>query len=126
MATPSDIPADNGKKVGKGRPPVEHQFKPGHKPPGRPKGSVSIVTALKKRLAEEGQLDSVVDSVMEQARLGNAQVLKMLLDRVDGPVMEIIDQTTRVRVEWDDEVKPYAGTDSEATEASCLAAEDSF
>lgn len=33
----SDDARNNGKRTGPGRPPVEHQFKPGN--PGRPKGS---------------------------------------------------------------------------------------
>jgi hypothetical protein len=32
------VPAGNGKKTGYKSPPVEHQFKPGHSGPGRPKG----------------------------------------------------------------------------------------
>lgn len=72
-------PAPNGKKAGKGSPPVEHQFKPGNPgSSGRPKGSrnklgEAFIEALNADFAEHGP------QVIETVRLEKPdQYLKVI------------------------------------------------
>ena len=53
---------------------------------GRPLGSVSITTALKRLLAADGMDEKVARAWLMQAVSGKGSALKELLDRVDGPV----------------------------------------
>lgn len=66
--------------------------KPG---PGRPKGSKSgpcITTRLKNRLLKNPQqANALVSALINGAIEGDAQFMKMVLDRVDGPVKEQIE-----------------------------------
>ena len=86
-------------RVGPGKPPKETQWKPGvsGNPKGRPKGSVSIVKDLRKKLAAAtpGSQDNIAaelaDILIEMAR-GRDRVglsaIQTIMDRVDGPVVQ--------------------------------------
>jgi hypothetical protein len=93
----TEIPMESGKNagnVGYGKPPTETQFKPGNSPLGhRKKGSVSIVGLIKKVLEEnEGvEAERLARSVIQNAIEGNPTALKQILDRVDGPVKEVLE-----------------------------------
>jgi hypothetical protein len=58
--------------------------------PGRPKGSLSLVSAIKRKLANEPNLeDRVADALFQLALDGDHRALasiKELIDRVDGAV----------------------------------------
>jgi hypothetical protein len=61
--------------------------------PGRPKGSVNLTNQLKKFLEEhENQkAQELVEAWFKQA-LENPSALKLVLDRIDGPVPSVIVQ----------------------------------
>jgi hypothetical protein len=70
---------------------------------GRPKGSVSVVQAIKKKLEEipEGEkktyLELLVNQVMEKGLAGDVSMIKDIIDRVDGKPLQTqeIDMTTK-------------------------------
>ncbi len=71
-------------------------FKPGQSgnPSGRPKGGVSLVTQLKKRLEEHPEeVESIINTAIEGAKAGDAKLLSIVLDRVDGPVKQEIEHS---------------------------------
>jgi hypothetical protein len=76
-------------KVGPGRPPREHQWKPGQSgnPGGRPKG-LSITAALRTLLEKEHNgktlAEILADRWMKDALEGKFPHLKELLDRTEG------------------------------------------
>jgi hypothetical protein len=90
--------ANDGYKVGPGRPPREHQWKKGQSgnPGGRPKGE-SLQAILRRRLGEEHNgktiAEIVVDAMIKAAAQGNSAHMKELWDRVEGKVAE------RMRIE---------------------------
>jgi hypothetical protein len=59
--------------------------------PGRPKGSVSIVTLMKRYLQQNNaeKAEELMEAWYKQA-LENPASLKMVLDRIDGPVTQVI------------------------------------
>lgn len=66
-------------------------FEPGKSgnPAGKAKGTVSITAALKRYLRDHpAEVDKVVVALVKHAQSGNAQILKELLDRIDGRVVE--------------------------------------
>jgi hypothetical protein len=66
---------------------------------GRPLGSVSIINGIKKKLAEDPALyEQFISAVLAQAADGNAQALRQIMDRLDGPIKEQIDTNQTVRV----------------------------
>ena len=78
---------------------------PSPNPKGRPKGGVSIVDAIKRKLDQEvpGQdteerkkyLDKIVDKIFEKAYVdGDVSMLKDMIDRVDGKALQKTDVTT--------------------------------
>jgi hypothetical protein len=69
-----------GGKVGPGKPPVEHRFKPGN--PGRRKGSRHKRTALLDALAD-GDLDAIYRKIVARAKRGDAAATKLVVDRAD-------------------------------------------
>lgn len=87
----SDSPAKRGGKrtdVGPGRPPVEHQFKPGHPGgPGRPKG-VAVSTAIKKILDTQAEAEAVAKGIIQKAKQGDPAAFKALMDRYEGPLTQ--------------------------------------
>ena len=72
---------------------------------GRPKGSVSIVSAIKKKLEEEHPdstpeekktwLDMIVTKIFEKGVSGDVSMLKDMIDRTDGKSKETLDVTTK-------------------------------
>jgi len=80
----------NSKRV-PGRP-----FKKGQSgnPGGRPAGTVSLLTELRRQLSLGATAEDVVRDTIEQARNGNGVALKLVWDRIEGPVKESLDVTT--------------------------------
>jgi len=89
-------------KVGHGRPPREHQFKPGQSgnPGGRKKGE-SLTAMLRKVLEREhngrpiGEL--LVERLVKEALAGKLPHLKEVLDRVEGRAVERMKVDAQVR-----------------------------
>ncbi len=87
----------------------EYNFKPGvsGNPKGRPKGALSIVAELRKRLAdypmgEHGirgartYLEVLTDRIMQKAvDEGDTSIMKDLIDRIDGKPQQNVDVTTQ-------------------------------
>lgn len=64
-------------------------FQPGESgnPGGRPKGSVSLVSALKRHLRENpDDVKAVVQSTIDAAKAGDHQARQLVFDRIDGKV----------------------------------------
>ena len=74
-----------------------YHWKPGQSgnPSGRPKGSMNLMPLIRRLLSEgDGeQALAVAQAALDKAKQGDAKVLAMFLDRLDGPV------ATRVIVE---------------------------
>lgn len=73
--------------------------------PGRPKGSVSIVTALKKYLADNpDKVEEMVRVWVEQS-LENHGYANLITDRVDGKLVQPVSgengQPIQIVVRWD-------------------------
>ena len=87
---------ENGKKTGrddKGR------FVDGNPGPGRPKGSVSIVTAIKQRLKDKPEeLDDIINGFFSKAKEGDVAAMKVILDRIDGPVKQEVENSGDVTI----------------------------
>ncbi len=75
-------------------------FQPGQSgnPAGKPKGSLSVVSALKKELAripdgeKKTQLKLLVEKIIEKGvKDGDVQMLKDIVNRIDGLPRETID-----------------------------------
>jgi hypothetical protein len=67
--------------------------------PGRPPGSLSIIGGIKKKLEEHPEMyEALIMGVLAQAAEGNAQALRQIMDRLDGPIKEQIDTNQTVRV----------------------------
>jgi hypothetical protein len=82
--------------VGKGQSPQEQggsratQFKKGQSgnPGGRPKGSISLVNLIRRRLTENPELaDAIADNLDQKA----INAIREILDRVDGKVPQQVD-----------------------------------
>lgn len=68
---------------------------------GRPEGSVSIVSAIKKKLKEEfpdattkekrTYLEAITQKIFDKGLAGDVSMLKDMVDRVDGKAKESID-----------------------------------
>lgn len=92
------------REVGYGKPPVETRFKPGQSgnPGGRPKG-VSLTALLREAMEQpDGETtvaQELVNMAIREAKAGNFQFFKEVLDRVDGKVID--------KVEIDDARKAY-------------------
>ena len=91
---------------------------PGHtaNPNGRPKGSVSVVSAIKRKLEEEypeasneekrTYLDEIVAKYFEKAiQDGDKNILRDLIDRIDGKPQQFTDITSK-----GDSLKPQSLT----------------
>ncbi|MEO6809727.1 MAG: DUF5681 domain-containing protein [Isosphaeraceae bacterium] len=72
-----------------------HTFPPGvsGNPGGRPKGTISLVTLLRRKLAEGGDdgiqnAEAIIDALILQARCGDYRHIKEILERIDGKVSE--------------------------------------
>lgn len=77
------------------------RFKPGHPGgPGRPKGSVSLTTKLRQQLGQEAKFkdrepghgityaDILAKKVVDMALAGDARMITLIYDRIDGKVPE--------------------------------------
>lgn len=80
-----------------------HLFQPGvsGNPKGRPKGSLSIVSAIRQKLekappgSEKTYLEMFVDRVMEKAMVdGDVAMMRDMIDRIDGKPQASVDMTT--------------------------------
>lgn len=87
-------------KAGYGKPP-HPAFEPGNPGgPGRPKGSVSLLTEIKRRLLEIDPkskreiLQHVTDAYLMRLRDGDPRILQDFLDRTDGKPRQGIDLGT--------------------------------
>ena len=77
-------------------------FQPGKSgnPNGRPKGSISLVERLKKRLREHPeQIDTILDALFEQAINGSSKHLEIILDRIDGKVADKVEIVMKIQTE---------------------------
>ena len=74
--------------------------------PGRPKGSISLVEHLKRHLREnEGKnAKEIVEATYRLALDGHPQALKLVWDRIDGPVVQQVDLTAKVQALSEDEL----------------------
>lgn len=108
-----------GHRVGYGRPPIEHRFRPGRSgnAKGRPRGSASVVSALKRLLHKGDELlgrdlaEALARVAIREALKGNFQFWKAIIDRTDGPIAH------RIEHDIDDE-----GADQRRTELRELSA----
>lgn len=55
--------------------------------PGRPKGSVSLTEHLRKKVQDPETRRQILDAVVGQALAGNFAMMKLIFDRIDGPVV---------------------------------------
>ena len=65
-------------------------------PGGRPKGGVSLLTELKKKLEDPAVMDTVANALVQHIIAGNAQAIKQAFDRIDGPVPVVIDDVSKL------------------------------
>jgi hypothetical protein len=108
---------DRSYRVGHGKPPVEHQFKPGQSghPQGRPKGSKNTNAILKSILDQKieirikGRLrmisvrEAILTRFAEDALKGNTKSAAFLLQRYDMPE-DSGDQASNVLPEEEQEI----------------------
>lgn len=77
---------------------VEYKYQPGQSgnPKGKPRGAVSIISAVKRRLRElspddpDGKrriVDDLAESLIHQFMAGNPAAIKQIMDRIDGLVI---------------------------------------
>jgi hypothetical protein len=107
-------------RVGHGKPPIEHQFKPGQSghPQGRPKGSKNTNAILKSILDQKieirvkGKLrkislrEAILTRFAEDALKGNTKSAAFLLQRYDMPDA-LSDQTSNVLAEEQEIIDAY-------------------
>lgn len=89
--------------------------------PGRPKGSVSIVTELKKVLAEEGNAEKVARAIVLHAAKGNGAAIRHLLERVDGKLPDVVehkDKSANLTTLTDEELRQYRALQAKVEDAS--------
>mgnify|MGYP000718174255 CR=1 FL=1 len=75
------------------------KFKPGESgnPRGKKPGNVSLIVEIKKQLeADPTELPELAKSVILNAKMGNAQAIKQIFDRIDGPVPVVIDDVSKL------------------------------
>lgn len=95
-------------EVGKGKPPVEHQFQVGN--PGKPIGARHFSTLFREYVREAGAITKdgqkigfdkmIVKKMVTMAVDGNLKAAGMVLDRVDGKVPQTfeVNKTERIGV----------------------------
>ena len=79
MSSTTEAPRNNGKRTGRGKPPVEHQFKPGN--PGRPKGARNKATLAMEALLE-GEANNLTRKAVEMALQGDTTALRLCMERL--------------------------------------------
>ena len=73
-----------------------------HPKGGRPKGSYSLVTIWKRKLAEDpARAERLAEAILTHAEEGNGTAIKQVLDRLDGPVTEKTEGTQKIIVEYE-------------------------
>jgi len=97
---------DANQRKNKGHANIEpYKFKPGQSgnPSGRPKGSVSIRTEVRKLLqeaAKEGTADTVAKALatrlIKQAFDGDMKAMQMVIEHIDGKPQQSIDLNTTI------------------------------
>lgn len=89
---------DNNEDVGYGKPPKEHQFKPGQSgnPKGRPKGSPNLLKLISKHAAKKvsvlevgiekkmARMDVVILAMFNKASKGDVSAARLLIDLVQA------------------------------------------
>ncbi len=103
---------NNQKITPENQDPKTKQFLPGNPGGGRPKGSVSIVSLLKKKLQEKAKnsdktyADLLVQEMLDNALIDhNANQIKTILQYVDGTPKQInpvIDEDRQIIVKFMD------------------------
>lgn len=84
--------------------PETKKFIKGNPGGGRPAGSVSIVSAIKRKLDEmpagerRTNLEILVDKIIESAKRGNDQQIKNILQYVDGMPKQPIEHSGEIGV----------------------------
>lgn len=68
---------------------------------GRPKGSVSIVTHIRRLLSEKNELEAkkLGKAMIRLAKKGNQAAIKTVVDRIDGPLPDQVEFKGNVIVE---------------------------
>jgi len=93
------------------------RFKPGQSgnPKGKTPGEVSLIVEIKKQLkASPEELPELARSVILNAKMGNAQAIKQIFDRIDGPVPVVIDDVSKLSdAELIERAKVLFGGDSQ-------------
>ena len=93
--------------------------------PGRPKGSVSLVGALRKELIEHPEkVQEIVDATIQAAISGDTQARKLVFDRIDGPMMEKVEVTNVSLTESERAERVAAILDRGRARRAGLAADD--
>ena len=76
-------------------------------PAGRPKKGESLAEALRERLASDGgkALEAIADRLVSLAAEGSIPAMKLILERVDGPVLKSADDggPVAIQVVFEDE-----------------------
>lgn len=107
--------AEHAKSNGRGRnpPPAGYRWKPGQSgnPRGRPKGS-GLTDRLRALLEKDdgAALNAIAAAVVEAAKAGDAAFVRMLWERIDGPVsarVEVEAEGGRLLVLPDDEFERF-------------------
>ena len=68
---------------------IKGRFKPGQSgnPAGKPPGAgLSLLSILKRQLAEGGKADEIVSATIRDALAGDQAARKLVWDRIEGPV----------------------------------------
>lgn len=94
-------PPDNQGKAGYGKPPVEHQFKPGQSgnPGGRPSAQRSIQAAMRKLVSEDYNGKDLAVALakiaVSKALAGDHKFWEMIIERIDGKVAQELNAEIR-------------------------------
>lgn len=92
---------NNSEKIGKGRPPKEHQFKKGiaPNPNGRPKKIPALEELFLKVMTEKKDgleaAEAVILQLRNKAIRGDMKAIEYLLNRIYGKPKESVDITTK-------------------------------
>lgn len=70
-------------------------------PDGRPKGSISLVGAIKRKLkSNPEQADEIIEVLFSKAKDGDMTAIKEVLNRTDGLPQQNIHQTGNMNMTW--------------------------
>jgi len=91
---------DNGEskgKIGYCKPPVEHRFRPGNKiKGGRPKGSISVSTELRKLMDKSIQYEDPETHKQVRGKIAHVIALRLVLNALNGEYSSIKDILDRI------------------------------